>query len=123
MHYLKLIMKNNLNFLVMLSRFARFPFPYQHTALEGVIKCKQLDAFTNEEIVAGLHDQHVIANHRFAIQPNSETIYTNTYIITFITFNTLPEILKIGLSSGVRRTVFTCSPTLYEMPEIWSSHY
>ena len=29
----KLIMKNNLNFLLP-NRFARFPFPYHHTALD-----------------------------------------------------------------------------------------
>jgi len=57
---------------------------------KGVFKCKLLDVCTNEEIIAGLHDQHAIDCGRVTIQRKNETIYTvrdtvlqrDTYLLT-----------------------------------------
>ena len=62
---------------------------------KGVIKCKELDTCSNDEIIAGLHDQHVIECRRIKIQRNNESIYTNTYVLTFSKLQ-LPETIKIG---------------------------
>ena len=61
----------------------------------GVIKCKELDACTNDEIIAELHEQYVIKCRRITIQRNGETINTNTYVLTFNKLQ-LPEIVRIG---------------------------
>jgi len=50
-------------------------------------------ACTNEEIIAGFDDQRITACRRESLL--NETIYTNTYIITFNKLQ-LQEILKIG---------------------------
>jgi len=87
MYFLKLIMKNNLNFYLLPRRFTRFPLKYQHMPLsifkKGVIRCKELDACSNNEIIAGLFDQHVIYCCRVTVQRNIEAIYTN-----ILSFNT-----------------------------------
>ena len=71
---------------------------YPHTTLNtsrGVIKSSELSLCNLEEIKTNLNSQGVIDVRRISIRRNSETIETNTYILTF-NHPQVPKEIKIG---------------------------
>lgn len=71
-----------------------FPHPVLNSC-KGVIRCRELDDISEEEIVTELAPQGVTAVKRITIRKRDETIKTNTYILTFDK-PTLPDKISVG---------------------------
>ncbi|XP_041367054.1 uncharacterized protein LOC121381769 [Gigantopelta aegis] len=69
-----------------------------HTSLnssKGVIRCRDLEGVSDEEICDNLTSQDVTVVRRIKVRRNNELVPTNTFILTFST-PTLPHSIKAG---------------------------
>ncbi|XP_041378033.1 uncharacterized protein LOC121390316 [Gigantopelta aegis] len=69
-----------------------------HTSLnssKGVIRCRDLEGVSDEEICDNLTSQDVTVVRRIKVRSNNELVPTNTFILTFST-PTLPHSIKAG---------------------------
>ncbi|XP_041376689.1 uncharacterized protein LOC121389145 [Gigantopelta aegis] len=69
-----------------------------HTSLnssKGVVRCRDLEGVSDEEICDNLTSQDVTVVRRIKVRRNNELVPTNTFILTFST-PTLPHSIKAG---------------------------
>ena len=75
---------------------------------KGVVKCPQLKGDTEETILDELSSQKVTSVKRISITKSSETIQTNTLILTFST-STVPKVIQFGYLN-VKVNVYVPNP-------------